>query len=138
MKERPCPCTSGDSYDQCCLRYHLGIPAENALRLMRSRYSAYALKLPDYIMKTTHPLNAQYMQDQKAWRAKILEFSEMTVFQKLEILNFAERDDTAVVLFIAYIKQKGRDATFTEKSNFEKLNGLWLYLDGKVYKGALC
>ena len=51
-----CPCGSGRAYAACCGRLHSG--AENAASaetLMRSRYSAYVLKLEDYLLATWHP-----------------------------------------------------------------------------------
>ena len=51
------------SYQDCCQPYHDafyneevgGIKAETAERLMRSRYSAFVLVKPEYIVKTTLP-----------------------------------------------------------------------------------
>jgi SEC-C motif domain protein len=133
-----CPCCSGSPYEECCQKYHLGENAPNALLLMRSRYCAYALSLADYIIRTTHPMNASFQEDKKVWKREIEQFCKLTTFQKLEVLQFQEAELTATVLFTAYLKQEGRDATFTEKSRFEKLNGIWLYLDGEVFQGALC
>src|SRR3990167_7362914 len=50
-----CPCGSEHSLSECCGRYHAGTPAPDAERLMRSRYSAYALGLIDYLLRTTLP-----------------------------------------------------------------------------------
>ena len=50
-----CPCGSQDSYKNCCKPLHRGEPAKSAVQLMRSRYSAYALSLPDYIIATPSP-----------------------------------------------------------------------------------
>ncbi|WP_367105403.1 YchJ family protein [uncultured Psychrobacter sp.] len=64
-----CPCQINPSaatqtslsYSDCCQPYHNeidkadGIKAENAERLMRTRYSAFVQVLPDYIVKTTLP-----------------------------------------------------------------------------------
>lgn len=48
-----CPCGAGD-YAACCGRYHNGIPAPDAGSLMRSRYSAYVLKLEPYLLASWH------------------------------------------------------------------------------------
>lgn len=60
-----CPCqvspkldflTAPIAYSDCCQPYHKCIKkAENAERLMRTRYSAFVLMMPDYIIKTTLP-----------------------------------------------------------------------------------
>lgn len=43
------------SYQECCQPYHESLAAPDAERLMRSRYSAFVLVKPDYIVKTTVP-----------------------------------------------------------------------------------
>ena len=56
--DAPCPCGRGPSYAQCCARWHAGPlqgEAPDAETLMRSRYSAYALGLHDYLLQTWHP-----------------------------------------------------------------------------------
>ena len=135
MKNDLCPCCSSQPYKDCCLKYHQGSFAENALKLMRSRYSAYALNLVDYIMKTTHPKNPSFELNSKNWEKKILQFSQNTTFEKLEIVDFTDGEQEAFVTFTAHLKQGNRDATFTEKSRFEKIGKQWLYLDGKTFTG---
>lgn len=132
-----CPCCSGKLYSECCLLPHAGLKAENALQLMRSRYSAYALGLYEYIMETTHPKNPAFLHDKSKWKSKILAFMNKTQFNKLEIIHISDDEPISKVTFIAYITQNEKDATFTEESRFEKLHGRWLYLDGKVFPGAL-
>lgn len=96
---------------------------------MRSRYSAYALCLPDYIIHTTHPQNPQTCRDNAEWSKQISQFSVNTEFRDLEIVNFEEKALFATVTFIAYLSQNKQDASFKEKSYFEKVNGKWLYLN---------
>ena len=65
------------SYQDCCQPYHDafyneevdGIKAETAERLMRSRYSAFVLVKPDYIVKTTVPAQQGLLDVQaiKSW-----------------------------------------------------------------------
>lgn len=128
-----CPCCSGKEYEACCKIFHQGGVPETALLLMRSRYSAYALNIPDYIMKTTHPANPHFEKDKRSWRDKLSQFSQNTSFHKLEILSFEEEETSATVTFTAHLSQGGRDATFTEKSYFEKVNNRWLYRLGHIY-----
>lgn len=117
-----CPCFSQKSYAECCKPIHNGSMTKNALALMRSRYSAYALNLPYYILQTTHPSRLGDMT-----LNQIEEFSRNTEFKKLEILSFKEKGDTAIVTFKAHIWQNGQNATFVEKSYFEKFSGRWFY-----------
>lgn len=132
MKKQNCPCGSGKDYQECCGVYHNGKSPENAEKLMRSRYSAYAMRRADYIMKTTHPDNPRYMADRAAWEKQILQFSDQTVFRKLDVLSFEDGEKQAYVTFFAHLSQGGQDASFKEKSLFEKFNGEWLYKQGLV------
>jgi SEC-C motif-containing protein len=134
-KKIKCPCGSGELYKNCCELFHRGKPPENALELMRSRYSAYALNLPGYIIQTTHPENPHFSHNIKTWAKEISDFCLLTQFKKLEILEFQETKDVAFVTFVAHLMQKGQDATFTEKSRFAKVQNRWLYQSGEIWKG---
>lgn len=132
-----CPCHSKKPYESCCKDCHLGKKAENALELMRSRYSAYAKGLTDYIILTTDPNSSQFKKDKLKWKQEILQFSRATCFEGLEILSFEEKQDLAFVTFVAYLSQQGKDATFTERSTFRKVNGAWTYSEGLTQVGAI-
>src|SRR5215216_5092623 len=84
--DQACPCDSGRSYKNCCQVLHKGGKAASPEALMRSRYSAYALSLAAYIMKTTHPDGTQYKPDQAAWKREIELFCQNTRFERLQIL----------------------------------------------------
>lgn len=137
LQDSACPCCSGKSYQECCQPFHEGMVPVHAVSLMRSRYSAYALGLADYIMETTDPANPSYMQDKTKWRKNILAFSKQTTFRKLEILSVQETEEAATVVFIAYLTKKKKDATFTEQSRFQKIGQQWFYSAGQVFPGAL-
>ena len=52
-----CDCGNSHPYATCCGRYHAGplhLQAPNAEALMRSRYSAYARNLTEYLLDTWH------------------------------------------------------------------------------------
>ncbi|HSX25681.1 MAG TPA: YchJ family metal-binding protein [Chlamydiales bacterium] len=123
-----CPCCSGLNYEACCKLYHDGMPAPTPLALMRSRYSAYALKNADYIMRTTHPRNPNYERNRKKWSESILEFCNGTQFVKLEILETGP--DT--VKFAAHLKYPDRDFILEELSRFQKVDGQWYYLKAET------
>jgi uncharacterized protein YchJ len=93
---------------------------------MRSRYSAYALNLPKYIRKTTHPKNPHFGEG----LSSIEEFCHTTEFCRLEILGHGPTH----VYFAAHLKQQGHPFTLTEKSRFEQVDSKWLYLDGEIFK----
>lgn len=125
-----CPCNSNLKYKKCCLPFHKGSAAPTALKLMRSRFSAYVLHLSTYICKTTHFENKDYTNDKKTWEKDIKVFCEETSFLKLEIIETLSNDSYDFVTFKASLKQDNQDVSFIEKSTFEKINGQWLYKDG--------
>jgi SEC-C motif-containing protein len=125
--DQACPCDSGLSYNNCCQALHKGAKASSPQALMRSRYSAYALGLTDYIMKTTHPDGTQYKPDQAAWKREIELFCQNTRFERLQIL--AAQGD--MVTFRATLFANQHDISFTEISVFRQHNGQWKYYSGK-------
>lgn len=129
-----CPCESLKSYVDCCKRYHDGVLPPNALALMRSRYSAYALHIVNYIIQTTHPENLSFTLDILKWRQQISEFCESTKFEGLTILEFIDGKESASVTFTAKLTQNNQDVSFTEKSFFVKIDGKWLYKKGQLIK----
>ena len=52
MTETLCPCGTNLPYAGCCGRFHSGQPAPTAEALMRSRYSAFALRDAAYLART--------------------------------------------------------------------------------------
>lgn len=122
----PCPCHSGKKYKQCCQPYHKGILPFNAMLLMRSRYSAYALQIPEYIIKTIHPANPDFSSNVPEWKESILSFCRSNHFSGLKILEFIDGEKEAFVTFEA----KLGDYTMKEKSRFLKKEGKWLYESG--------
>lgn len=131
-KYERCPCTSRALYHKCCQPYHQGTLPDNALALMRSRYSAYALGLIDYIVITTHPEHADCSLDAEQWKRELHHFCQETRFDGLKVLDFTAGDEVSYVTFTAYVRQFNRDVSFTEKSLFIKENGKWLYKSGEV------
>lgn len=131
-KFEKCPCASKALYHKCCLPYHEGALPENAMRLMRSRYAAYALGLADYIIETTHAEHPEFSHDREKWKQSILQFSKSTNFDHLTIDEFVDGDESATVTFTAQLRQSGSDASFSEKSSFIKENGKWFYKSGEI------
>ncbi len=127
-----CPCGASNSYKQCCQKYHTGQNARTALLLMKSRYCAFAKGQIDYIVKTTHPENPSRGKDLAKWKRELQDFSKSTLFKELEILEVQEGDETSFVTFKVDLIQQGQRGGFTEKSEFKKMNGRWLYLNGTI------
>lgn len=127
-----CPCGSLIKYKKCCKPFHedIKIPI-NALELMKSRYCAYAVGKSEYIIFTTHQKNNDFNTNTKAWNKDILDFSQNTIFEKLEIIEFIDGLTESFVTFKANITQNKQDVSFIEKSRFVKENERWLYIDGQ-------
>lgn len=134
-QNQPCPCCSGEIYANCCKPFHEGKLPENALQLMRSRYAAYVLNIPDYIVATTHPTSPHFSEDRFSWKRGLSQFSRYSTFEKLVVHDFKERGTLAIISFTAFIKQQERDATFSETSYFEKVNDRWYYRFGQLTEG---
>lgn len=121
----PCFCCSNLSYDHCCQPYHLGTakPATPEI-LMRSRYSAYALHLIDYLIQTTHPSKRHLYK-----RNEIENWATNNHWVKLEICK-AKKDK---VEFKAYYQQGIQTYMHHENSTFKKEQGVWYYLEGSYF-----
>ena len=126
-----CLCRSGAKYKRCCRPLHQGGAPTTAEALMRSRFSAYALGLVDYVLATTHPDGPNWEDDRAEWAAGVAAFSRSTSFDGLEILSSGEGEREAFVTFRATLSQEGRDASFTERNRFLREDGRWLYHSGE-------
>jgi SEC-C motif-containing protein len=121
-KPLPCPCGGAD-YATCCGRYHNGAPAPDAATLMRSRYSAFTLKLETYLLATWHPDTRPAALDLA---------TDNTKWLGLEVKkHFAESADRATVEFVARYKIAGRAGRLHEVSHFVREGGNWFYVDGE-------
>jgi SEC-C motif-containing protein len=119
-----CPCGLGQYADHCG-RLHAGAAAGDAEALMRSRYSAYALGLADYLLATWHP----------STRPASLDLREDPPLRwlGLDVKRHAADGDTAVVEFVARHRQGGgRAGRLHETSRFVREAGRWYYVDGDV------
>ncbi len=122
VDKRLCPCGSNIIYKKCCKPLHKGLYARNALSLMRSRYSAYALKEINYIIATTHPDNEQYQEHKQKWKSELREYCNSVSFDGLKIIEFVDGEKEAIVEFVAIIDAK----EYQERSIFKK-EKRWLY-----------
>lgn len=117
-----CPCGSDRPYARCCEPWHLGAAAPNAEALMRSRYSAYVLKLHDYLLATWHPGTRPPELDETPTR-----------WLGLEVRRHEQQDAThAVVEFVARFRVDGRGHRMHEVSRFVREDGRWYYVDGAM------
>jgi SEC-C motif domain protein len=123
-----CPCCSGEEYNKCCEPFILGEDsAPTAEKLMRSRYSAFAVKAYEYLEETLDPQTVSHFD-----HAGNREWGDTVEFIKLEIISAEEIKNKAVVEFKAYFKKDGVELLHHEISKFRQQSGIWYFREGKV------
>ncbi|MCH6471930.1 YchJ family protein [Sinomonas terrae] len=120
-----CPCGSGDTYGDCCSRFHLGAVAPTAEALMRSRYSAFATggtEMQDYLLATWHP----------STRPTALELDASTRWRRLDVVRTEAGgpfDERGIVEFAAHYADDDGRGIMRETSRFVREGGRWLYVE---------
>ena len=67
-----CPCGTAESYENCCLPYHVGdAAAETPEMCLRTRYSAFCYRLPKYIIQSTAKSNRDWSADKVKWARRL-------------------------------------------------------------------
>jgi len=128
---RPCPCTSKLSFDKCCEPFLAGkaLP-ESAEKLMRSRFTAYALRRADYLIETTAPEKRGDLDQEELGR-----YCRAVSCISLKILSRqagGPTDETGVVIFHASLQINGKRMLHRERSTFRREDGRWFYVDGET------
>ncbi|BAW80685.1 zinc chelation protein SecC [Candidatus Nitrosoglobus terrae] len=93
---------------------------------MRSRFTAFAIKDQNYILKTWDPTKQP---------AKIEFLKETIQWKQLEIIGKkkgGEKDVKGIVEFKAYYLLESHQYRMHEISRFHRSQGYWYYLDGTV------
>jgi SEC-C motif-containing protein len=118
-----CPCLSGETYGGCCAPFHRAESlAPTAERLMRSRYSAYAVGEAAYLLATWHPRT----------RPETLELDPAMRWYRLDIEGTARGgllDTTGTVEFRARYRLDGGAGEQHETSRFSREGRRWYYVD---------
>jgi SEC-C motif domain protein len=121
---RRCPCLSGLQYSECCGPLHLGdVTAPTAERLMRSRYSAFAVGDPAYLLATWHP----------STRPAQLALDPDQRWYRLEIVSRVRGgmlDKEGTVEFRASFRGASSGEQH-ETSRFVREGKQWFYVDGR-------
>nr|WP_297411230.1 YchJ family metal-binding protein [Naasia sp.] len=120
-----CPCGSGAAYSECCEPLHQGEPAPAAVGLMRARYAAFALGLPDYLAGSWH----------SGTRPADLRLDPELTWRRLQIVDTARGgagDDEGMVEFRAVYRSPTGLEVLHERSRFVREHGSWVYLDGDL------
>ena len=117
-----CPCGTGLTYAACCRPLHEGVAhADSAVRLRRSRYSAYVVHDAAYLLRTWHPRT----------RPSELDASGGPAWQRLTVLETADGRDSDSVGEVEF-EAAHADGVLHERSRFVKRAGRWVYVDGDV------
>ncbi|WP_328917247.1 MULTISPECIES: YchJ family protein [unclassified Streptomyces] len=119
----PCPCGLAAPYGECCGAFHAGKgAAPTAERLMRSRYSAFVVRDPGYLLRTwfsgTRPPELTLDADIRWTGLDVLGTTGGSAFHQ-----------EATVDFRARFRLRGQDGEQRENSRFVRENGLWVYVD---------
>ncbi|MCC2029956.1 hypothetical protein KEC56_10595 [Microbacterium sp. YMB-B2] len=121
-----CPCTSGDTYDGCCGPILSGaIAAPTAVRLMRSRFTAFVTGDAEHLLRSWHP----------STRPAGIDLDPDIRWTRLDILDTVAGgpfDADGVVEFAAFFREDGAPGSMRERSRFVRENRTWLYLDGRL------
>ncbi|WP_441004470.1 YchJ family protein [Pseudocolwellia agarivorans] len=123
-----CPCGTNIEYNKCCETIISNAKkARSPEQLMRSRYTAYAIKNSQYIFNTYSSASQkkQSLQEIDTW-AKDTQWLNLYVVGTSEHINNA----TPTVTFEAIYKNNGSFYKMREKSSFVKENDHWRYVDG--------
>ncbi len=102
---------------------------------MRSRYSAFARRLPQYLFDTLHPdqraPNERAQLEQAVKNGKWLELSIVSTRQG------QARDSEGYVAFRAVYESAGQPAMLEENSYFTKTDERWYYVSGEFPPATL-
>lgn len=130
-----CHCGSGKPFSECCEPVLNGAPAPTAEALMRSRYSAYAVKNMEHLEKSLIESKRGDFDVEAAEK-----WAEDSTWQGLEVIETVgggENDDTGEVEFVArFMTGSGVNQHHHERASFTKVDGRWLYSNGKVMGGV--
>ncbi|MEU9128510.1 YchJ family metal-binding protein [Kitasatospora sp. NPDC048540] len=119
----PCPCGLPAPYGECCGRLHAGrAEAVTAEQLMRSRFSAFAVRDEAYLLRSWDPLT----------RPPAVDFDPGMRWVRLEVLGSTDGGafhGEGTVAFRAHFTDGGRAGAMEENSRFRRHEGRWVYLD---------
>lgn len=125
-----CPCGSQIPYDDCCRPVIKGERlAASPAEVMRARYTAYTQVEMDFLRESLHPdrRTGEDLESSRKW-------AEESEWLGLEILSASEvsQGETAgQVEFVALYRNEGQDQRYHEIADFEKVDGVWYFKDGR-------
>lgn len=135
IETQVCPCGMNKMYRDCCGLFHneTALP-ETPEQLMRSRYSAYALKKISYI-RTTMQGPALKAFDQQT-QITLAQHHEWLGLDVVDAQFDPKNSNRATVEYRALHKLQGELAVLNELSEFARIDGRWYYIDGTLKKSG--
>ena len=103
---------------------------------MRSRFCAFALGDGDYLFRTLHPAHALRSRPRDEVVPELSRARRTLRYQGLEVHEHRADGERAQVLFTARVFERGRDKSFCELSDFERVDGAWRYRDGLTSRSS--
>ena len=134
----PCPCCSGNQFEQCCKPYLSGEASpDTAEKLMRSRYSAYVKENFQYVLDTyAEPVRQTLTTNELKESAEGTEWLALAVEDSIHAAKKVVDDnqsDEAYVTFTAFYAIGDSFFKLHETSRFVKEAGIWRYIDGDIH-----
>lgn len=125
MPTGACPCGSLLAYAVCCGPLLTGErAATTAEALMRSRYTAFAVRDDAYLQRTWHPRT-------RPGRVALDPATRWTGLEVVRCEKGGPADEDGVVEFVAsWSEPDGSGGRLHETSRFVRRAGRWVYLDG--------
>ena len=147
--EQPCPCGTieGALYKDCCAPFHNKEQLPQSPReVLKTRYSAFAWRMPLYVIETTHSACRDFKKDKIKWSKELNRngMFDSYDFVKLDVGEeiISEDDDgEGFIDFKVLLKAnkssgehiEGQDILVQEKSRFLRTSdGGWKYAGGEV------
>ena len=134
--QNKCHCGSHLSFEDCCEKYlSQSVFPKTAEQLMRSRFTAFKLRCHDYLINTVQAsINKTSLTE--------LSFDTRINWLGLKVISCKkgqQNDEQGTVEFVAFFQEaKEENSTrfhqLHEESNFNKMDGYWIYIDGKPLK----
>lgn len=125
-----CHCGSKLKFSDCCEPIiNFQCKANTAEKLMRARYSAYAVGAIDFIEKSIHP---KFRKDFD--KKSSAQWSQLAKWKSLEVVSTEqglEKDQKGLVEFKALYSMDDQDIIHHELAEFKKVEDQWFFVDGK-------
>ncbi|MFE9249241.1 YchJ family protein [Streptomyces sp. NPDC007088] len=120
-----CPCgVPGAPYAEHCGRFHAGrAAAPTAEALMRSRYSAFAVRDEAYLLRTWHP-------GTRPARVATDPGTRWTGLEIEETRRGSAFHQDGTVTYRAHYLDGREPGSLHERSRFTRVDGEWVYVDG--------